>query len=583
MISVVTPVYNGETYIEACLKSVIDQGCTQVEHLIMDGGSGDRTVEILKAYSQNYAHIRWVSEKDRGQSDAMNKGVRMAKSDIIAVLNVDDYYEKNTLNRVLAHFTDLPEPSLLVGNCNIWNEQGRLRKVNKPSKLKLSDLLLGYQVNPHPVNPSAYFYHKSLHEQIGPYLVDEHYIMDLHFIFRAVQVAHVKYVDELWGNYRDLAGTKTYCDRASGAGAIRQEQFYQSYLDKLPPYERSLVKLKRAYYSSRAYEKLQRVGPKFERAQYKLGHLRDELLNRPQAMRLNKVKLYDARIQAEARTISHHALETAQQIRSPERGAAIFIHGIMPRSGTVYTGEILRLHPDLYAYPNEIWEVPFLKYSDKLYDFGEGFLSTYPQNQGKMGKHDFLPLFGAAFLRYLHGYVPDHKRMLLKVPNVYHLSYFFSMFPHENLLLLLRDGRDVVSSTLKTWPDSDFEEICRRWQYGAQTILGFVDDQRDRTAQIFLARYEQIVQDPADFARTACDHFRLAPQTFPWGEIDTLPVRGSSSFKAGDAVSWEPIPKGVAFKTAGKWHDWPEQMKDTFKEIAGQTLIKAGYASDFHW
>jgi len=73
--------------------------------------------------------------------------------------------------------------------------------------LKLTDLLLGFNVNQYPVNPSAYFYH-TLHQQIGYYKVDEHYVMDVDFLLRAIQVATVKYVDETWGNFREIEGTK---------------------------------------------------------------------------------------------------------------------------------------------------------------------------------------------------------------------------------------------------------------------------------------------------------------------------------------------------------------------------------------
>ena len=100
MISVITPVYNGEQFIESCIKVVIDQACPGVEHIILDGDSTDRTVEIIKWYADQYPHILWVSEKDEGQSDAMNKGIAMAKGEIIGILNVDDFYEPNVLNRV---------------------------------------------------------------------------------------------------------------------------------------------------------------------------------------------------------------------------------------------------------------------------------------------------------------------------------------------------------------------------------------------------------------------------------------------------------------------------------------------------
>ncbi|MUL39027.1 glycosyltransferase family 2 protein [Gloeocapsopsis dulcis] len=250
MISVITPVYNGEKYIEDCIKVVVDQNCSNIEHIIVDGGSTDATVDIIKSSAQNYPHIRWISEKDRGQSDAMNKGIAMAKGNIIAILNVDDFYEPNVLNHISAIFEKLPEPALLVGNCNILDDDNNLKRINRPKRLKITDLLVGYNINPFPFNPSAYFYHKSLHEQVGFYEVDEHYAMDVDFLLKAVQVAHVKYVDEIWGNYRQISGTKTVNDINSGQNAIRLRQLMQKYLQKLPLYKQWLVAVKREYYKA---------------------------------------------------------------------------------------------------------------------------------------------------------------------------------------------------------------------------------------------------------------------------------------------------------------------------------------------
>jgi len=131
------------------------QGYIHLEHIIVDGASTDQTVKIIKHYSGKYPHIRWLSEEDQGQSDAYNKGITIAKGNIIAILNVDDFYEPNVLNRIAQIFKQLPEPSLIVGNCNIWDDGSKLKKVNKLARLELRDLLLGNWVNPFPVNPSA--------------------------------------------------------------------------------------------------------------------------------------------------------------------------------------------------------------------------------------------------------------------------------------------------------------------------------------------------------------------------------------------------------------------------------------------
>jgi glycosyltransferase involved in cell wall biosynthesis len=232
-ISIITPVYNGENFIEFAIQNIIKQNCDDLEHIIIDGESTDNTINIVNKYALEYPHIRWISEKDNGQSDAMNKGIKMARGEILSFLNADDYYEPNVLNRVSKLFSDLPDSSFLAGNCNIWDEQG-LRGVNKPKKLEFEDLLLGRNINPYPVNPSAYFYHTSLHKEAGMYDVEEHYALDYDFLFRVAQVANLYYVDETWGNMRVIQGTKTSADSQSGKGAIRIHRLIRTYRKKLP-------------------------------------------------------------------------------------------------------------------------------------------------------------------------------------------------------------------------------------------------------------------------------------------------------------------------------------------------------------
>lgn len=242
MITVITPVYNGERFIEFCIKNVIEQNCSNVEHIIVDGNSTDGTVEIIEEYAAKYSHIRWVSEPDRGQSDAMNKGIAMSKGEIISFLNVDDYYEPNILNRILELFDTLPEPTLLVGNCNIWNDDENLAEVNTPNNLKFTELLKGHCITPFPLNPSAYFYHTVLHKEIGLYEIEDHYSMDIDFLLRAVQVANTKYQDEIWGNHRQISGTKTVRDKKSGNIKPRIRNLLKKHRKSLPLTKRLYLK-----------------------------------------------------------------------------------------------------------------------------------------------------------------------------------------------------------------------------------------------------------------------------------------------------------------------------------------------------
>jgi glycosyltransferase involved in cell wall biosynthesis len=243
---------------ESCLENVIGQGRPDVEHIVVDGGSTDGTVAIVERYAARYRHIRYLSEKDKGQSDAMNKGIAMARGEIIGFLNADDYYEAGALGEVLAGFEGLPEPSLLVGNCNVWDDDGRLCFVSRPAAIGLNNLLLGRYLEAFPMNPAAYFYHKSLHRRIGPYRIDEHAAMDLHFILQAVQQAHVVYRDRTWGNYRYLKGTKTYDDVESGANRVRVREITRMYRRQQPALRRlQLVMLEKLRHLFRNRRQLQ--------------------------------------------------------------------------------------------------------------------------------------------------------------------------------------------------------------------------------------------------------------------------------------------------------------------------------------
>ena len=243
-LTVITPVFNGARCIERCLRNVIDQDCAEVEHLIMDGASTDGTRKIVERVAQESPRVRFISKPDLGQADAMNKGIALAAAPVISFLNVDDTYEPGVLRRVLTLLPELTEPGLLVGNCNV-HQDGGINWISRPSRLRIDDVLVGSLRMPHPINPSAYFYHRSLHDRVGFYDIDEHYALDLEFLLRALPAAHVRYVDEVWGNFYMLAGTKTCEDLASGLGARRAEALLRRASAKLPQPRRAIVQARR--------------------------------------------------------------------------------------------------------------------------------------------------------------------------------------------------------------------------------------------------------------------------------------------------------------------------------------------------
>jgi hypothetical protein len=138
-------------------------------------------------------------------------------------------------------FSELPEPSFVAGNCNVRSNDGKLLYVNQPKKLKFTDLLLGPGINPYPINPSAYFYHISLHQRIGLYDTNEHYALDLDFLLRAVQVANLFYINETWGNYWQVEGSKSILDSRTEEGRLRVRRMMKFYMDTLEIPQRWLI------------------------------------------------------------------------------------------------------------------------------------------------------------------------------------------------------------------------------------------------------------------------------------------------------------------------------------------------------
>ena len=249
VLSIITPVYNNVAFIEKCIQNVLSQNCDAVEHIIMDGGSTDGTVEIIEKYASEHSHIQWVSEKDKGQSDAMNKGVLKAKGNFISFLNVDDFYSENAVLEVLDLIMCDENLSFIVGDCDVLKESGELYYTNRPKKLKPWNILSGYYF---PVNPSAYFYKRSLHEKIGMYNTENHYNMDIEFLIEASLVTKLTYFPKKWGNFRLLANTKTVSDQEAGLSEQRKIELFNRFLKAVS------VKIKILTLFNRIFEKNKR-------------------------------------------------------------------------------------------------------------------------------------------------------------------------------------------------------------------------------------------------------------------------------------------------------------------------------------
>lgn len=282
--------------------------------------------------------------------------------------------------------------------------------------------------------------------------------------------------------------------------------------------------------------------------------------------------------------LSDSASSVSKYIRDEHRPPALMVYGVAPRSGTNFVANLLALHPGIAPWPNLIWEIPFLRSVNHLLAFEKEFFGDFPHNSERMQQDDFLPIFGASFIRYLHSFASEGKKVLLKEPDVHNFAYFPIVFPHEQLLLLLRDGRDVVSSTVKTWPQTQFSDVCQRWNDSAKLMLKFSLEHKDN-GNYWITKYEDVLSNQEGFVKEACRRYILDESEFPFSNIKSVPVIGSSIDSQKDgAVDWTTHKKrSDDFKPVGRWGSWSKKEKAIFKRIAGETLVEADYCKDLDW
>lgn len=175
--SVITVSFNQGQFIKDNIESVLNQNYPNFEHIIIDGGSTDDTIDILKEYS----HLDWVSEKDKGQSDGLNKGFRRATGDIIAWINSDDMLAPNSMHAINDFFTKHKDKHVVTGNQVFIDAVGKvIMKINAQSFTE--DYLLNSPKA--SVMQNSTFFRKCVLDKVG--LLDEsfHYTMDHEFFVR---------------------------------------------------------------------------------------------------------------------------------------------------------------------------------------------------------------------------------------------------------------------------------------------------------------------------------------------------------------------------------------------------------------
>lgn len=202
LVSIVTPSYNQGRFIEEALLSVQQQTYPHIEHIVVDGGSNDETLDVLHKFEGTY-NLRWISEPDEGQSQALNKGFRLARGDLLGWLNSDDLYLPRAVELAVDHFMAHPQDDMIYGDYYIVDEHQKLLRRRKEIPFDLNMLIHTFS---YTASTTAFFQRRCMHTYQEWLNEQYHYAMDLDFFIRlgkrGCRIAHIpEFMAELrWHN-----------------------------------------------------------------------------------------------------------------------------------------------------------------------------------------------------------------------------------------------------------------------------------------------------------------------------------------------------------------------------------------------
>lgn len=201
-VSVITPSFNQAAFIEETIRSVLLQNYPALDYLVIDGGSTDGTLNILRRYER---WLRWISEPDRGQTDAINKGLRLAAGDILAYLNSDDTYLPDGLHAMVDFYRTHPTAGLVYGECRVIDEHsvpfGDLPR--RPFSLRRTIERGEF------LPQQAVFWRRVVMDKVGLFDDTLHYAMDYEYFIRVARSFSVAYLRQPVACFRMQASSKT--------------------------------------------------------------------------------------------------------------------------------------------------------------------------------------------------------------------------------------------------------------------------------------------------------------------------------------------------------------------------------------
>ncbi len=209
LVSIVTPSFNQAAFIEETIRSVLEQDYPHIEYIVIDGGSTDGSVDIIRRYADRLAY--WVSERDAGQSDAINKGLRRANGEILAWLNSDDYYVPHAISTAVEFLVQHPDLGMAYGDVDGIDADGHLFKLSVGGAYDWRRQLLQQMFVPQP----AAFWRRRVTDRLGYLRTDLHYGMDWDLWLRLGRCYSVGYIERTLARFRitNVNKTTAHADR----------------------------------------------------------------------------------------------------------------------------------------------------------------------------------------------------------------------------------------------------------------------------------------------------------------------------------------------------------------------------------
>lgn len=204
LVSIITPSFNQGQFIEETIQSVLSQNYPNLEYIVVDGGSTDKTNQILKKYE---GRLRWISEKDHGQSEAINKGIRLSRGEILAWLNSDDTYLPGAITKAVSFLEAHPEVMMLYGEGYLIDEKEHTKRrfpATQPFDLRTLIYVRDY------ILQQTVFFRRKVLVDVG--MLDEtlHYGMDWDYWIRIGKKFKVSYIAEYLANLREYPEAKSF-------------------------------------------------------------------------------------------------------------------------------------------------------------------------------------------------------------------------------------------------------------------------------------------------------------------------------------------------------------------------------------